>query len=89
MAVWFPFATRNRSVFHRPSGAGYQAFVDEVAVLMPLNPGLVLRLVGDLMQFQRFDPHRSALMRAELTRMAEAPGMPDFAVGILRRLLAT
>ncbi|CAB4864318.1 unannotated protein [freshwater metagenome] len=89
MALWFPFATRNRSVFHDASGAGYRMFVDEVTVLMPINAGLVIRLVGDLMQFQRFDDHRRDLMRAELSRMGDAPGMPDFAVGIVRRLLST
>ena len=87
MALWFPFATRNRSVFHHPSGEGYRVFVDEVGVLMGINPGLVIRLVGDLLQFRRFDDHRSALMRAQIERMAEMPGMPDFAVGILRNLL--
>jgi len=87
MAVWFPFATRNRSVFHDPSGAGYRTFVDEVLVLMPINAGLVVRLVGDLLQFRRFDDHRQALLRGELERMADAPGMPAFAVGIVRHLL--
>jgi hypothetical protein len=48
----------------------------------------VIRLVGDLLQFKRFDEHRSALMRHELERMADAPGMPDFAVGIVQSLLA-
>ena len=88
MAIWFPFCTRNRSVFHHASGAGYRLFVDEVSVLMPLNPGLVVRLVGDLLQFHRFDEHRRELMRAELSRMAGMPGMPDFAVGLVRQLLA-
>lgn len=87
MAIWFPFCTRNRAVFHDPSGAGYRRFVDEVGVLMPVNPGLVVRLVGDLLQFRRFDHHRQALMRAELARMTEMPGMPEFAVGIVRSLL--
>lgn len=87
MGVWFPFATRNRSVFHHPSGDGYRVFVDEMITLMPLNAGLVVRLVGDLLQFRRFDEQRQALMRAELERMADAPGMPAFAVSIVRGLL--
>lgn len=87
MAVWFPFATRNRSVFHDRSGAGYRVFVDEVIELMPINAGLVVRLVGDLLQFRRFDEERQVLLRAELERMAGAPGMPDFAVAIVRGLL--
>ncbi len=88
MGVWFPFATRNRSVFHHPSGEGYRVFVDEVIELMPVNAGLVIRLVGDLLQFKRFDEHRQALLRAELGRLVDAPGMPGFAVDIVRGLLA-
>jgi aminopeptidase N len=88
MGVWFPFATRNRSVFHHPSGDGYRVFVDEVIELMPVNAGLVIRLVGDLLQFRRFDDHRQALLRSELGRLADAPGMPGFAVDIVRGLLA-
>lgn len=88
MAVWFPFATRNRSVFHDASGDGYRVFVDELGHLMPTNAGVAVRLVGDLLQFKRFDQHRAALLRTELERMAGMPGMPDFAVGILRHLLA-
>lgn len=89
MGVWFPFATRNRVVFHHPSGKGYRVFVDELGHLMPTNAGLAVRLVGDLLQFQRFDPHRRALLRAELERMTTMDGMPDFAVAILRNLLTT
>ena len=87
MALWFPFATRNRSVFHHPSGRGYRVFVDELGELMPTSSGTAVRLVGDLLQFQRFDAHRSSLLRVELKRMADMQGMPDFAVGILRHLL--
>lgn len=88
MAIWFPFATRNRTVFHDRSGDGYRLFTDELIELMPLNAGLAVRLVGDLLQFQRFDDTRRALLRAELSRMASADGMPAFAVGIIEQLLA-
>ncbi len=88
MGVWFPFATRNRSVFHHPSGEGYRVFVDELGELMPRNAGLAVRLVGDLLQFKRFDDHRQALLRTEMERMAAMDGMPDFAVGIIQSLLA-
>ncbi|MEY4339993.1 MAG: hypothetical protein RLZ14_1843, partial [Actinomycetota bacterium] len=63
-------------------------FVDELGVLMPANAGLAVRLVGDLLQFDRFDPHRRTLLRAELERMTRMEGMPDFAVGILNSLLS-
>ena len=88
MGVWFPYCTRNRAVFHDPSGEGYRLFVDEVAVLMGINPGLVLRLVGDLLQFKRFEPVRQQLMRSELERLATIDGFPEFAVSILQGLLS-
>ena len=88
MAVWFPFCTRNRSQFHNLSGQGYTVFVDEAAELFQVNPGLVLRLVGDLLQFHRFDDARQTLMRNELVRMQTMPGLPQFAVDRLDQLLA-
>jgi aminopeptidase N len=87
MAIWFPFATRNRSVFHDPSGEGYRIFVDELVHLLATNAGLAVRLVGDLLQFQRFDPHRRDLLRGQLERIAAAPGLPPFATAIVRQLL--
>ena len=45
-------------------------------------------VVGDLLQFKRFDSNRKALMRSELTRLTNVSGMPDFAVAVLRDLLA-
>ena len=88
MGVWFPFATRNRVVFHHPSGDGYRVFVDELGELMPVNAGVAVRLVGDLLQYKRFDDHRRTLMRAELQRMTTMDGMPGFAVDIINGLLA-
>ena len=88
MALWFPFATRNRSVFHHASGDGYRLFVDELALLLGTNAGTAVRLVGDLLQFKRFDAQRSAMIRGELERLVAMPGLPDFAVGILQHLLA-
>ena len=49
---------------------------------------LVLRLVGDLLQFHRFDDARQTLMRNELVRMQTMPGLPQFAVDRLDQLLA-
>jgi aminopeptidase N len=89
MAVWFPFCTRNRAVFHDHSGDGYRLFVDEVATLSEVNPELVLRLVGDFLQFRRFDDHRQALMRAQLERLRSMHGLGPWALGKLDQLLAT
>lgn len=87
IAVWLPLATRNRSVFHAPSGEGYRLLVDELALLLGTDAGAALRLVGDLLQFRRFDERRQQLMRSELERLAAAPGLPDFAAGVLAGLL--
>ena len=68
MALWFPFATRNRSVFHDPSGAGYRVFIDELGPLLAVGLdgapqlGQGRLLTGRFLQETR--PHRRVVVRA-------------------------
>ena len=89
MAVWFPFCTLNRVAFHDRSGEGYRIFIDEVGELAEVNPGVVLRLVGDLLQFQRFDPQRQQLLRTQLERVRSFTGLGPFALSVVDQLLAS
>ncbi|MEI8126633.1 MAG: aminopeptidase N C-terminal domain-containing protein [Actinomycetota bacterium] len=89
MAVWFPFCTMNRVAFHDPSGAGYKLFIDEVETLSTVSPQLVLRLVPELLQFQRFDTGRRELLRTQLERVRDFHGLGEFALGIVDSLLAS
>jgi aminopeptidase N len=87
MAVWFPFCTDNRVAFHDSSGSGYEVFVDELETLLKVNPGLVPRLVPDLLQLHRFDPARQALMRDQLARIRTFDGVDRMVLGVIDQLL--
>lgn len=87
MAVWFPFCTDNRIAFHDISGSGYEVFVDELEHLLKVNPGLVARLVPDLLQLQRFDTARQALMREQLARIRTFDGVERMVLHVIDQLL--
>lgn len=87
MAVWFPFCTDNRSAFHDISGSGYEVFVDESEHLLKVNPGLVARLVPDLLQMHRFDVARQTLMRGQLARIRSFDGVDRMVLHVIDQLL--
>ena len=63
----------NQVRFHAADGAGYRFLADEVIAIGRTNPGAAARLAIPLGRWKRFDPGRSALMRAELERIAATP----------------
>jgi aminopeptidase N len=65
----------NQWAFHHPSGRGYRFLADMIVKADALNPQVAARLVPPLGRWQRFDEARAALMRAELERIAAAPGL--------------
>jgi aminopeptidase N len=69
------FAQANPVHFHDAAGAGYQFLADEVLTLDPDNPQVAARMVQALGQWRRFDPARQALMKAQLQRIHDQPGL--------------
>jgi aminopeptidase N len=65
----------NQRAFHHPGGRGYRFLADTILALDKLNPQTAARLVPPLGRWRRFDEGRQALMRAELERLAAAPGL--------------
>jgi len=63
------FVNGNPVRFHGADGSGYRFLADRVLELDPLNPQIASRLLRGLIRWQRFDPGRQALMRAELERV--------------------
>ncbi|MFM5885791.1 MAG: aminopeptidase N [Novosphingobium sp.] len=61
--------------FHAEGGAGYRMIADLILALDPINPQTAARFVAPLGRWRRIEPVRSALMRAELERIAAAPGL--------------
>ena len=74
-ALFSAFANGNRLHFHAASGEGYEFLADEVLAIDPGNPQIAARTVQPLGQWRRFDPARQALMRAELQRIHDTPGL--------------
>jgi aminopeptidase N len=73
-SLYMPF-TGTALGFHAPGGEGYRMLADLVLQLDPLNPQTAARFVPPLGRWRRIEPQRSALMRAELERIASAPGL--------------
>ena len=69
------FCFHNQVGFHHPSGEGYQFLADQVLELDPFNPQVAARLLGALGRWRRFDESRQVLMKTQLLRILETPGL--------------
>ncbi|MBA2490437.1 MAG: DUF3458 domain-containing protein, partial [Gammaproteobacteria bacterium] len=64
------FAQRNPAIFHAPSGAGYRYLSEQILRLDALNPQMAARLVKSFSRWQKYEPGRRALQKAELEMIA-------------------
>ena len=69
------FAMNNQVQFHAVDGSGYRFLTDLLIELNEVNPQVASRLITPLIQFKRLDEGRKALVRAELTRLANLDGL--------------
>ncbi|QWZ95891.1 aminopeptidase N [Aeromonas sp. FDAARGOS 1411] len=69
------FAMSNQVQFHAVDGRGYRFLTDLLIELNEVNPQVASRLITPLIQFKRLDEGRKALIRAELTRLANLEGL--------------
>jgi aminopeptidase N len=69
------FCQGNPACFHELSGAGYAFLGDRLLELDAINPQIAARLAGALSAWRRYDAIRRDLMRAQLDRLAGAPGL--------------
>ena len=65
----------NQYGFHHVSGRGYRFVADMILAADKLNPQSAARLVGPFGRWRRLEPVRSALMKAELERIAGTQGL--------------
>jgi aminopeptidase N len=69
------FASGNQVRFHDAEGGGYRFLADIIRQLDPMNGQVAARMVAPLGQWRRVDPARQALMKAELRRILDLPGL--------------
>ncbi len=72
-AVLGVFSRQNPVHFHATDGSGYRLFTDYLLELDRINPQVAARLATPLASWQRYDPTRRQLMRAQLERIHQAP----------------
>ncbi|MBI1170690.1 aminopeptidase N [bacterium] len=65
----------NHAGFHHASGGGYRLLADWLIRLDPLNPQTAARMSTAFETWGRYDASRQALVRAQLARIAAAPGL--------------
>jgi aminopeptidase N len=65
----------NQVRFHDASGAGYRLYADTIVQLDPTNGQVAARMVSPLGQWRRFDAARQGLMKAQLQRILDMPGL--------------
>jgi aminopeptidase N len=82
------FAGANPARFHDPSGAGYRFLADQILAVDGFNPMTAARLIEPLGAWRRYKPELGALMREQLQRIVEAPGLSKNAFEMASRALA-
>jgi aminopeptidase N len=82
------FSQANPLHFHDASGAGYAFLADEVLALDPDNPQVAARMVQALGNWRRFDAGRQALMKAQLRRIHDRPGLSTNTFEMVSKSLA-
>ena len=65
----------NQRAFHDIPGGGYRFLADMILAVDPLNPQSAARFVPALGRWRRFEPKRAAMMREELERILQTPGL--------------
>lgn len=78
----------NQRQFHAEDGAGYALLADQLLAVDRINPQSAARLAVPLGRWRRFDATRSGLMRAQLERIAGAPGVSKDVLEMASRSLA-
>jgi aminopeptidase N len=86
-SLLYSFAAGNPVVFHREDGAAYEFIADQVLALDEINPQVAARIVASFNQWKRYEPGRSALMRAQLERIASQPTISKDVSEIVQRAL--
>ena len=78
----------NMAHFHAAGGAAYEWLGGVVEKVDKMNPQVSSRLAGAFALHKRYDAERGALMRAQLARIKELPGVSKDVFEVCTRSLA-
>ncbi len=83
------FCSSNPVRFHDQTGRGYQFLVDNVLAIDTFNSNVAARLLVPLSGWKKYEPGRSALMKAGLERIAAKSGISENVREMVGRSLGT
>ena len=63
--------------YHAEDGSGYEFLGDAVLQVDKINRQVAARMVSAFTNWRQFDPKRQALMRAQLQRIVDTPGISE------------
>ncbi len=82
------FASGNPTRFHDPSGAGYRFLADQILAVDGYNPMTAARMIEPLGGWRRYTPELGELMREQLQRIVDSPGLSKNVFELASRALA-
>ena len=82
------FAGANPAAFHALDGAGYEFVGSQVLDVGQRNPQLAARLCSPFQDWKKYSEARQELMKAQLIRIRDAPGVSKDVFEIASRSLA-
>ena len=83
------FCNGNLAEFHRPDGAGYRFWAEQVTTIDRLNPQVAARLARALDRWRKFTTDRRALMREALQQVAGTANLSPDVAEIVGKSLAS
>lgn len=78
----------NHAGFHHKSGRSYRLLADWLIKLDPLNPQTTARMCGAFQTWPRYDQARQAMIKAELERILDTPGLSRDTHEMVSRIIA-
>ncbi|GAA5785999.1 aminopeptidase N [Chitiniphilus shinanonensis] len=82
------FCQQNLLHFHAEDGYGYAFAADRIVELDRINPQIAARLAACFNRWTKLEPHRRALMKQELERIAAVQGLSGDTYEIVSKALA-
>jgi len=73
--------------FHAADGSGYEFLADVVIQLDDLNGQVASRMVSAFTRWKKYEPTRSAAMKAQLERILAKPGLSENVFEIVSKSL--
>ncbi|KDD75505.1 DUF3458 hypothetical protein, partial [Helicosporidium sp. ATCC 50920] len=85
-SLFLPFS-RTAAAFHAADGSGYAFMGDAVLAIDKINRQVASRMVSSFNCYRDYEPKRRALMRAQIERIADEPGVSPNVLEIVTKAL--